>query len=284
MPTYDTPQPISVDLNMVAGDIRILAGERSDTVVTISPADTAGDRDVRDAQDTVVDFASGRLTVRGPRSYSPFRRAGIVDVTIELPTGSSVDAKLGAGALRCSGTLGATRLKSGAGDLQVEDVASLTATTGMGQISAGNVAGDADLTTASGQLTVRSVRGRAVLANSNGDSWIGDAAGDLQVRSANGSITAEHTAGLVTANTALGDIRLTAVVSGTATLKTAAGRVEVGIQQGTAARLDVHTDFGRVVNELDAASGPAATDNRAEVKARTAFGDILIYRSVGAPS
>ncbi|GAA0233707.1 DUF4097 family beta strand repeat-containing protein [Cryptosporangium japonicum] len=284
MPAYDTPQPISADIAMTAGEIRIVASDRRDTVVTIAPADAFNDRDVRDAEDTEVDFTSGRLTVRGPRSYSPFRRAGTPDVTIELPAGSAVDARLGAGAIRCTGPLGDTRLKSGAGDLQVEDAASLRASTGFGVVSAGHVAGDADLTTASGRLTVQSVGGRAGLSNSNGDTWIGAAGGALVVKSANGSITAARTTGRVTANTAVGDIRLAEVVQGDATLKTAAGRIEIGISRGTAARLDLHTDFGRVVNELDATSGPGETDHRAEVTARTSFGDIVIQRSVEAAS
>ena len=37
--------------------------------------------------------------------------------------------------------------------------------------------------------------------------------------------------------------------------------------------------FGKVRNDLDAAAGPAESDEKAEVRARTAFGDIVIHRS-----
>jgi hypothetical protein len=83
----------------------------------------------------------------------------------------------------------------------------------------------------------------------------------------------------VTANTANGDIRVHDLVRGSATLQSAAGRIEIGIRPGTAARLDVHTSYGKVRNEMTATDGPAATDEQAEVRARTAFGDILIRRS-----
>ena len=126
---------------------------------------------------------------------------------------------------------------------------------------------------------MRSVAGPAVLKNGNGETWVGHAGSELRINSANGDIAAEHAAASITANTANGDIRIRELVRGSATLRTAAGRIEIGIRPGTAARLDVHTQYGKVRNEMTAAEGPAGTDEQAEVRARTAFGDILIHRS-----
>ncbi|MFI6265242.1 DUF4097 family beta strand repeat-containing protein [Micromonospora sp. NPDC051006] len=281
MPSFDTPGPISASVEFVSGDVRITAGPRADTVVQVRPADESDDRDVRAAEQTRVEYASGRLVIRGPKqpNFGIFGKPGTVEVSIDLPTGSGVEAKLGVGGVRCSGALADCRLKSGAGDLQVEDTDALTLHTGLGAAIAENVAGDADITTGSGKLSVRAVGGRAMLKNGNGDTWIGDAAGELRARSANGHVAAEHAAASITANTANGDIRVGELVRGSATLRTAAGRIEVGIRRGTAARLDLHTQFGKVRSELDAAAGPADTDEQAEVRARTAFGDILIHRS-----
>ncbi|WBB68414.1 DUF4097 family beta strand repeat-containing protein [Micromonospora sp. WMMD812] len=281
MPSFDTPGPISASVELVAGDVRINAGPRSDTVVHVRPADESEDRDVRAAAETRVDYAAGRLVVRGPKhGFGIFGgKSGTVEVTIDLPAGSGVEGKLGVGAIRCTGTLADCRLKTGFGDLQVEDTGRLDLDTGFGAAIAENVAGDADITTGSGRLSVRTVAGRAVLKNGNGDIWIDETAGDLRVHSANGHIAAEHAAASVTANTANGDIRVGELVRGSATLRTAAGRIEVGIKPGTAARLDLHTHYGKVRNEMDAAAGPADTDEKAEVRARTAFGDILIHRS-----
>jgi DUF4097 and DUF4098 domain-containing protein YvlB len=161
----------------------------------------------------------------------------------------------------------------------IEQAGSLFLTTGIGLVTAETVTGDAKLTTGSGKLRVRSVAGAAVLKSGNGETWIGHAGGDLQIRTANGDITAGHTAASMTANTANGDIRVRELVRGSATLRTAAGRIEIGIRPGTAARLDVHTQHGKVRNEMTATDGPAETDEQAEVRARTAFGDILIHRS-----
>ena len=280
MPTFATPAPITASVELTVGELRVVASERPDTVVHVRPADES-DRDLRAAEQTRVEFASGTLTVRGPRQpgLGIFGKVGSVDVLVELPAGSDLQAKLGVGSARCTGTLGACRLRSGAGDLQVEQAESLSMTTGMGLAAVENVTGDAKLTTGSGKLQAHSVSGPAVLKNGNGDSWIGHAGSELRINSANGDIAADHAAASITANTANGNISVRELVRGSATLRSAAGRIEVGIRPGTAARLDVHTSYGKVRNELTATDGPAGTDEQAEVRARTAFGDILIRRS-----
>jgi len=282
MPTFDTPHPISVsiDSSSCAGTVRVSASRRTDTVVAVRPADEHSETDVRGAAETRVEYSSGRLTVRTPRprNFGLFGRSPGVDVVVELPEGSSLEATLGAGSAQCSGTLGECRLRTGAGDVRIENAASLVAHSGMGAVDAERVSGDADLTTGSGRIQVREVGGQAVLKNGNGDTWVGSVSGDLRANAANGSIVAEHTGAPVTASTAHGDIRLGDVVRGATTLKSAAGRIEVGIRPGTAARLDLHTHFGRVVNELDSTDGPAS-EQRAEVRARTGFGDIVIRRA-----
>ena len=281
MPVFDTPAPITASVELSAGDLRVVATPRPDTVVHVRPADDADDRDLRAAEQTRVEFASGTLTVRGPRQpgLGMFGKVGAVDVLIELPAGSDLEAKLGVGAVRCTGALGGCRLRSGAGDLQVEQAGTLSLTTGMGLATVETVTGDAKLTTGSGKLRARSVAGSAVLKNGNGETWIGHAGSDLRINSANGDIAADHAAASMTANTANGDIRVRELVRGLATLRSAAGRIEIGIRAGTAARLDVHTQYGKVRNEMTATDAPAETDEQAEVRARTAFGDILIRRS-----
>ncbi|AEV85446.1 hypothetical protein ACWT_4424 [Actinoplanes sp. SE50] len=281
MPLFDTPGPIAVSADLVAADLHVIASDRADTVVTVTPGSAGEDRDVRAAEQTRVEFASGTLIVRGPRQagFGIFGRVGTVDVVIEVPTGSDLEVKLGVGGARCIGAFGACRLRSGAGDLRVEQAESLSMTTGMGLATAESVTGDAHLTTGSGKLRVDSVTGPAVLKNGNGDTWVGHAGGELRVNAANGDIGADHATGPVTANTANGNIQVRELVRGVATLRSSAGRIEVGVRTGTAARLDVHTSYGKIRNELTAADGPAETDERAEIRARTSFGDILIHRA-----
>jgi hypothetical protein len=41
MPTFDTPAPISVSVDIGAGNIEIIASDRADTVVEVRPANPA---------------------------------------------------------------------------------------------------------------------------------------------------------------------------------------------------------------------------------------------------
>ncbi len=72
MPTYQTPGPIDIAIKMPVGAIDIIASDRRDTVVTVSPTNPAKAVDVRGAEETKVDFDGTRLTVIGPRRASAF--------------------------------------------------------------------------------------------------------------------------------------------------------------------------------------------------------------------
>ena len=141
------------------------------------------------------------------------------------------------------------------------------------------MAGPAEVSTGSGRVRLRKIDGTAAIKNSNGDSWVGEVAGDLRVNAANGNISVDHANADVNASTANGDVRVGGVRRGSASLKTSFGEIEVGIQAGTAARLDVHTEFGHIRNRMDASEGPGPSDETVEVRARTSYGDIVIHRS-----
>jgi hypothetical protein len=281
MPTFDTPEPIAAVVDLVVGDARITASDREDTVVEIRPSDGSHDQDVRAAEQTRVEYAAGRLLVKAPRqrSLSIFGKPGSIDVTIDLPAGSQLYGDASVAAFHCAGRLGECRVKTAVGDIQVERTGPLDLATDAGAISVNRVSGPAEVSTGSGRVRLREIDGTAVIKNSNGDSWVGEVAGDLRVSAANGSISVDHANAGVNASTANGDVRVGGVTRGSASLKTSFGEIEVGIRAGTAARLDVHTQFGRIRNQLDASDGPGPSDETAEVRARTSYGDIVIHRS-----
>ena len=41
MPEFDTPEPITVEIDLVVGDVRLTASERANTVVEVRPSDPA---------------------------------------------------------------------------------------------------------------------------------------------------------------------------------------------------------------------------------------------------
>jgi DUF4097 and DUF4098 domain-containing protein YvlB len=283
MPSFDTPRPITATVELPIGDLRIVAAERTDTVVEVRPSDPGSDADVRAADQTRVEYADGRLLVKTPkqRGLGVFGKHGSVDVTLDLPADSRLQAEIAAGGMRAAGVLADCRVKLGAGDVQLDRVGPLVLETGAGRVDVDAVTGRADISTGSGRLQVREIDGPAVVKNSNGDSRLGLVTGDLRVNAANGDIAVDRADSGVVANTANGAITIATATRGTASLKTGFGEIEVGIPAGTAAKLDVSTSFGRICNQLETAGGPQETDETLDLRARSSYGDIVIRRATG---
>jgi DUF4097 and DUF4098 domain-containing protein YvlB len=108
--------------------------------------------------------------------------------------------------------------------------------------------------------------------------------GELRVNAANGKIAVDRPQSAVFAKTANGDIVLGAVESGEVVAETAWGRVDIGVANGVPAWLELHTDHGRVRNELHPASAPEPREETVEIRARTGHGDIRIHRSLETPA
>jgi len=283
MPTFDTPEPISVTVELDVGDLRIVASDRTDTMVEVRPTDAAKKADVAAAEQTRVEYAGGRLLIKAPRGWRQytFRGGGeSIDVQVELPAGSNLQGETGVAALRCSGRLGECRYKTGVGDIRLDQAGAVQLRTGVGDITVEGADGDAELTTGSGSLQIDRVGGAAVVKNSNGDTWIGEVAGDLRVNAGNGRISVDQARETVAAKSANGDVRLGEVGHGSVLAQTGFGKVEIGIRDGVAAWLDLNTRFGNVNNDLDAAGRPGQDEDAVEVRARTAFGDITVHRSL----
>ena len=226
MPTYETPEPISVTLEVSVGNVRFAASDRADTVVDVQPSDDADESDVQAAQQVRVDYTNGTLRIVGPKSraFDFSRKTRSIDVLIELPSGSSVSAELQMGDFRCSGRLGACDFKTSAGNVWVERTGSLHLATSAGHVTADNIAGNAEISTGTGKIHVGEVEGSAVVKNSNGDTEIDVVAGDVRVRAANGDIQVDRAGAGVDMKTSNGSIRVGEVVRGSVVARDRVGR------------------------------------------------------------
>jgi hypothetical protein len=251
-----------------AGSIQFVAGDRTDTVVEVNPRDPKRDKDVRAAEQTEVTYASGVLTVRTKerRMIGP---SGVVDVTVELPAGSRVDATGSWTQVLGEGRLGEVRVKTSSGDVRLDTTGPLQLTASHGSITVDRVEGTAEITTSSGSLRVGFVDGSAVLKNSHGTTTVGAANGELRVSGANGDNEIRRAEDSVTATTAHVTLRVGEVVRGTIQLETSYGAIEVGIREGVAAWLDAHSTSGQVRNGLTASETPGKAEDTVEVRART---------------
>lgn len=278
MPSYDTPEPISVTAYVYAGSIWFTTGDRPDTVVEVRPRDPKKDLDVRTADQTEVAYAGGSLTVRTPKA-NLLGRGGTVDVVVELPAGSSIDMT-GAGAnLIGEGRLGEVRVKTSAGDVRLDTTGPLHLKASHGSATVDRVEGMAEITSSTGNVRVGIVDGPAVLKNSHGATAVGAVTGELRVNGAHGSIDIERAEASVSGTTTHGRLRVAEVASGTVQLETANGSIEVGVREGTAAWLDVSSNRGQVRNTLTSSQTPEQSEDTVRVRARTNWGNIDIRRA-----
>lgn len=282
MPTFETPEPISVSVELGVGEIRLAASDRTDTVADVHPSDPAKKGDVSAAEQTRVEFANGRLQIASPsgwRHWTPWGSGGAVAVEIELPSGSAVSGQAAVAGLSCSGRIGECRFRTGVGDIRLDDAGRVELKTGAGDIAIDRIQGRADVTTGSGALTIGAIDGPAVVRNGNGDTWIGEVAGDARVNAANGTISIDLARATVAAKTSNGHVRLGEVQRGAVAAHSAFGTIEVGVRDGVAAWLDLDTKFGSVQKDLDSAAPPEPGEDPVEVHAHTSYGDIKVYRS-----
>jgi hypothetical protein len=282
MPTFETPEPISVTIELGVGDIRIAASDRTDTVVEVRPSDPAKKADVTAAAQTRVEYASGRLLVRAPkgwRQWTPWGGHESIEVDVDVPVGSTLGGEVGVASLRCSGRIGECRFRAGVGDVRIDEAGSVELRTGAGDITLDRGVGTAEVKTGSGTVAIGGIEGTAVVRNGNGDTWIGEITGDARVNAANGSISIDRAHAGVAAKTANGHVHLGEVERGTVVAQSALGTVEVGVRDGVAAWLDLDTKFGSVQTDLEAAERPEPGEDAVEIHAHTSMGDVTIRRS-----
>ncbi|GAA2813371.1 DUF4097 family beta strand repeat-containing protein [Kitasatospora sp. CM 4170] len=217
MQQFATPAAVSVVLDIPAGHLRFVAADRADTTVEVRPADAAKSRDVKAAEQTEVTCTDGvvRIHARDPKNRI-LGPTGSVEITVQLPTGSSIDAKAALAELRGVGRLGDVTVEAAQGTVELDETASARLTLQAGDLTVGRLGGPAELRTQKGAIRIaEAVRGAVVLDAQAGDITVTAAPGvsaSLDAGTAYGRIhnalkNTEGTADLtIRATTAYGDI------------------------------------------------------------------------------
>ncbi|AZK95357.1 MULTISPECIES: DUF4097 family beta strand repeat-containing protein [Streptomyces] len=278
MPAYATAQPISVTAHVEGGSIRFTATDRTDTVVDVRAREPKKELDARTAEQTEVSYTNGLLTVRTPKP-GILGRTGIVDVTVELPTGSRIDMTGAWAQVVGEGRLGEVRVKTSSGDVRLDETGPLNLTASHGSLSVDRVEGLAEMTTSSGSLRAGLLDGPAVLKNSHGTTVVGAVTGELRVNGANGDIEIRRAEDSVTAVTAHGTVRVGEVARGTVQLETSYGAIDVRVREGSAAWLDLNSGAGQVRNTLAESGAPEGAEETVTIRARSRYGSVDVLRA-----
>jgi hypothetical protein len=276
MPTFATPEPIAATVEVAGAQVRVTASDRTDTVVLVEPINEASRSDAKVASKTKVDFADGQLSVK---TTTPGDKNGSVAITIGLPAGSSLAAYLAYSSVQVDGLVGRCELHLASGQVQLDRIDALQANIASGKVAIGHIAGRANIDGGGFVMRIGEAKGTVGLSSSSGQAWIGHASADLDLSSASGGFDIDRADGSVSATTASGAIRIGRLTRGQAKLMNGSGNIEVGISEGTAARVDASSERGSVRNSVASQESPATSDALVSVHARTRHGDIIIQRA-----
>jgi hypothetical protein len=179
MQKFDTPAPISAVLDIPAGRVQVIAADRADTTVEVRPASPSKSRDTKTAEQTTVAYADGVLRIRTAEPGSQLSGpSGSVEVTVQLPVGSRIEAKAASAELRGVGRLGDVAFEGAYRQIKVDEAASVRLTATDGDIEVGRLNGPAEISTARGDIRItEAVRGTVVLRTQSGDISVAAAVG-----------------------------------------------------------------------------------------------------------
>ncbi|EFL36949.1 conserved hypothetical protein [Streptomyces viridochromogenes DSM 40736] len=179
MQKFDTPTQVSAVLDIPAGRIRFIAADRADTTVEILPADASRSRDVKAAEQIEVACGDGVLRIEAPPAKNRILgHPGSVEVTVQLPTGSHVEAKAADAELRGVGRLGDVTFEGAQATVKLDETESARLTLQAGDITVGRLNGPGELSTRKGDLRItEAVRGTLTLRTEHGDISVGAARG-----------------------------------------------------------------------------------------------------------
>jgi DUF4097 and DUF4098 domain-containing protein YvlB len=235
MTSWEFPANDAIDLQIriPAGDVTVRAAATQTATVTLSGAERAIDA-------TSVEFENGVLSVVAPERPGLGRTADL-DVTVEVPEGSSCRARTASADVRCTGELSSL-----------------------------------DVHTASGDVSAERVSGLARATTASGDVYVGEA-GEVDADSASGDVTIGQVSGPVQVSTASGDVRIDAASGSRAEAKSASGDINIAVTPGIGVYLDLSTMSGTVSSELDPAEETGGADMT--LSCRTLSGDVQVTRA-----
>lgn len=179
MQKFATPAPVSAVVDIPAGRIQFIAADRADTTVEVRPASAAKSRDVKAAEQVEVTYSEGVLRIGTPEAKNRvLGDSGAVEVTVQLPVGSRVEARTASAELRGVGRLGDVAFEGAYRQIKIDEAAGVRLTAIDGDVEVGRLGGSAEISTTRGDIRItEAVRGTVVLRTQSGNISIGAAAG-----------------------------------------------------------------------------------------------------------
>jgi DUF4097 and DUF4098 domain-containing protein YvlB len=215
--------------------------------------------DATDADAFEIIRTGDRISVRHPSRWRMRGRSS--RVVAHVPCGTDVEVNSSSGEVRLIGNLGAIRVNTASGDVEVGDVARIDVTTASGRVTCGAVSGEAHVSSVSGDCSIRSVGGRLEVTLTSGDLRVEDCDGDMTVGSTSG------------------DVRVARCRGSDIAVRSISGDVRVGLPSGIRVEAEISTLSGRATLPEPAESSPGADRRPVRLHLRTVSGDIRVERT-----
>lgn len=264
--TFPTTGPASLYVELGSGTVEVRTTETPETSVHV---------DGHGAEDVTVEQRGEQVVVIAPPRRSIFGFGNDLAVRVTLPHDSDLATKLGSADLVATGRYGACRVKSGSGDVHIDELTDaavvqtgsgdiridrsldhLRIKSGSGSVHVGRVAGSTAVVSGSGRITVDDTEDELVAKSGSGDIRIGDARTDVSLSSGSG------------------DLQVESIRRGVLKAKAASGDIAVGVPPGVPVWTDVSCVSGSVQTNLQGAGQPEDGQDYIEIRATTVSGDI----------
>lgn len=240
--------------NFGSGSITVEPGSREDLVEC--SIDGADDRLLERVQ---IRPDHGWLRISFPQQFLRYTKARL---RLGVPHGLQYVIKTGSADISVSVDIGRSKIVSGSGAIIIGNAADLDCSTGSGNISVARVDGNG-----------------ARIGSGSGDISVGEVNCPLTAKSGSGEVVVQSLrGGSLQANSGSGDIGVTSA-SSSVDLRSASGSLTVGVAENLPAWLDLDSVSGDIKIALESAAPPESGEPYISVRARTASGDIGIYRA-----
>lgn len=278
MHAFDTPDPTTLVVRTGSGQVTVTTAETARTTVELRALNAAAEEVLAEA---TVEQRGSTVLVDVPRQrWGLFREGPAVAVTVTCPTGSTMDLTSESADIDVTGTVADASVSSGSGSITLETITGgARLKSGSGSVSARHVAEGLAVKTGSGDVDVARSEGSATVTVGSGHVRFGDLTGDVVTKTGSGDVDVDRLGGTLMTKTGSGNLTVRRATSGAVRANGASGDITIGIEEGTAAWLDVSTLSGRVHQELGESDGPGEHQQRIEITAHTVSGDLRVHRS-----
>jgi DUF4097 and DUF4098 domain-containing protein YvlB len=247
--TFHTPEPIELDVQVTIGDLDVetIDGAESFVTVTGSEKTLAQMRVELEGRRLVVEM-KGKHAFGISISIGDFNFGSTeLHVKAKVPHGSSAAIKTATADAKLRGRYATLNTKSASGDLVVT----------------GEVEGDANVKTVSGDVRLGSVGGAVHGQSVSGDFTTGAVQGSIEMKSVSG------------------DVRFDSVREGTVTVQSVSGDIDVGVAPGTNLDVDAGSVSGDLTSEVPLGSEPGGAGDGPTlvVRGKTISGDFRVFRA-----